>query len=77
MDFNINGEVELDKTEKEIVLKGLKLVTTYCDTRLGCAGCPFYLGYENCKQGATYCELKSSLPCAWVIPDKWTEEGTK
>lgn len=75
MDFNINGECELNQTEQEVVKKGLKLLSLYCSSKLGCAGCPFYLGYEIYKEGGDYCEFKRGLPCLWDIPD--TMQGGK
>lgn len=77
MNTNAEGAVMLNETEKETVLQGLRLMSVYCETRLGCAGCPFYLGYEIQKDGGTACELKNYLPCGWTLPDKWTKEGDK
>lgn len=74
MDFNINGECELNQTEQETVINGLKLLVLYCDSKIGCAGCPFFLGFKARNEGGDYCELKR-MPCLWDIPD--TMQGGK
>lgn len=66
MKTDAEGAILLNDTEKEIVIKGLKLMSLFCDSRLGCKDCPFFTG----KSGEA-CELKSYLPCAWTIPDEF------
>ena len=68
------GAVVLNDTEKDIVIQGLRLMSLYCDSRLGCRGCPFFL--PDAEPNAAHCEFKNFLPCAWTIPEEF-EEGQK
>ena len=71
------GAVVLNDTEKDIVIQGLRLMSLYCDSRLGCNSCPFFTSIHE-QYGVTLtCEFKNYLPCAWTIPEKWQEEGDK
>ena len=71
----IEGTAVLTEDEKRTALEGARIIAEFCETNTGCAGCPFYLGYEIQKDGGTACELKNFLPCGWTIPETWQEGG--
>lgn len=74
MIVDCEGNVELDKNEQATVLEGLRMLSLFCESNLGCNGCPFDRGELLARSGVVRCELRSH-PCAWDIPDKWEKRG--
>lgn len=70
MRTDAEGQLELNETEKTEILEGLSLLSLYCESKLGCRGCPFV----NDPFG---CGLKNFMPCCWTIPTTWQGEEDK
>lgn len=69
MRTNPEGDVILTETEQQTILEGMRLLSLYCENLTGCQECPF------CVDNG--CDLKSWLPCAWTIPERWDKSNER
>lgn len=71
-----NGYAVLTEDEKRKALEGARIIAEFCETNLGCRGCPFLT--ETPTPDPTTHALTCGMltrPCCWTIPEKWQAEG--